>query len=233
MNIRPSWLRQTISFAGAHLLMRWLATLNYQYRPLGTNFDPDHPDLRGRYIYAMWHEYLLMPIGRYARSDFHVLISRSEDGQLLTDACRHLKIPVIRGSTSRGGAEAIRQMLRAGLDTHLALTPDGPRGPRRRVQAGLVYLAARAGMPVVPVGFGLDRPWRLASWDRFALPRPWGRGRCVTGIPIQVPADANREELEHYRCQVEESLAAVTDLAERWAETDIWPGEVVPSNEAA
>ena len=228
MKICHPWLVGSVSYLAAHLLRNWLATLDYQYRPLGPNFDPDHPDLKGRYIYAMWHEYLLMPIGRYARSDFHVLISRSGDGQLLAETCRQLKIPTIRGSTSRGGMEAIRQMLRAGLETHLAMTPDGPRGPRRRVQAGLVYLSARAGLPVVPVGFGLNRPWRFGSWDHFALPRPWARARCVTGKPISVPADAGREEIEMHRLQVEQSLTAATDLAERWAEAGNWPGAAAP-----
>lgn len=224
MKICHPWLRWAISYAGAHFLRRWLATLDYQYRPLGPNFDPDHPELKGRYIYVMWHEYLLMPIGRYARSDFHVLISRSTDGQLLAETCRRLNIPTIRGSTSRGGVEAIRQMLRAGRDTHLAMTPDGPRGPRQRVQAGLVYLSARAGLPVVPVGFGLDRPWRMNSWDQFALPRPWCRARCITGEPIHVPANANRDDIEWHRREVEESLTHVTGLAERWAETGRWSG---------
>lgn len=228
MKLRNLWLRRMVSYAGAHFLRRWLATLDYQYRPLGPNLDPNHPDLDRHYIYVMWHEYLLLPIGRYASPDFHVLISRSNDGQLLAETCRRLDISVIRGSTSRGGVEAIRQMLRAGRNTHLALTPDGPRGPRQRVQPGLVYLAARAGLPVVPVGFGLDRPWRLGSWDRFALPRPWGRARCITGEPIHVPPDANRDELELHRRQVEESLTNVTDLAERWAETGCCPNLVKP-----
>ena len=67
-------------------------------------------------------------------------------------------------------------MLRLSRQAHLVITPDGPRGPRRQVQAGMVYLAARTGVPIVPVGIGYDRPWRTKSWDRFAVPRPGVRG---------------------------------------------------------
>src|SRR5262249_21939657 len=107
--------------------------------------------------------------------------------------------------------------------THLAITPDGPRGPRRRVQPGLVYLSSRLGLPIVPAGFASQRPWRMNSWDRFAVPRPFTRARCVTGDPVLVPPGAERELLEGYRLYVEQQLAEVTEQAERWAEEGIRP----------
>src|SRR5262249_50698840 len=133
--------------------------------------------------------------------------------------CRRLGFGLVRGSTTRGGVEAVRELLRIGRESHVAITPDGPRGPRRRVQAGVVYLAARMGLPILPMGIGYDRPWRAKSWDRFAFPRPWSRARCITGTPIQVPAEAGREELEAFRLQVEQALESVSQAAESWAET--------------
>jgi hypothetical protein len=129
---------------------------------------------------------------------------------------------VARGSTTRGGVEAIRRLLTEGKHQHLAMTPDGPRGPRRRVQQGMIYLAARTGLPIVPVGFGFHRPWRLRSWDRFALPRPWSRGTCVTSAPIFVPAEVGKDQLETYRSQVESAMEVVSEAAEQWAETGRW-----------
>src|SRR2546430_958245 len=82
---------------------------------------------------------------------------------------------------------------------------------------------ARPGMPIIPVGFGYDRPWRLRSWDRFAIPRPWTLGTCVTAPAVVVPPDAGKEELEHHRQTVEAALSAVSDIAEQWAETGRWP----------
>jgi len=220
MKLRHPALVKTVGLAGAWAFTTWMGTLRYRYRPLGLNVDPCRPDLEGRYIYAIWHENLLLPVYQYSRTNTWVIISQHADGTLLTEMGRHLRLKLVRGSSTRGGVEAVRKLLRIARNASLAITPDGPRGPRRRIQPGLVYLAARTGLPVVPTGFGYHRPWRLRSWDRFAVPRPWSLGTCVTGEPIHVPADAGRKELEHYRGLIEEQLLQVSDLAEAWAESD-------------
>src|SRR5262249_11394980 len=153
-----------------------------------------------------WHENLLQPIHRYCGLGICVLISRHADGQLLTEVCRRMNVPLIRGSTNRGGVEAVRQLVRVGRNASLAITPDGPRGPRRRVQTGTSSLAAQPGLPIVPAGFGPSRAWRLGSWDRFVVPRPFSQGTCVIDKPIPVPETAAKEELEHYRLLVEQAL---------------------------
>jgi lysophospholipid acyltransferase (LPLAT)-like uncharacterized protein len=196
-----------------------MGTLRFRYYPLGNDVNPHRMDLKNRYIYAIWHENILLPVHLYSRAGVWVLISQHADGQLLTELGRHLRLRLVRGSTSRGGIRALRELLRVGVGAHLAITPDGPRGPRREVQEGLIYMASRAGLQIIPTGFGYDRPWRLRSWDRFAIPRPWCLATCVTGLPISVPAGASKQELLEYRKLVNERLAQVTELAERWAET--------------
>jgi lysophospholipid acyltransferase (LPLAT)-like uncharacterized protein len=186
-----------------------------------------------RYIYAVWHENMLVPVYHYAGPDIYVLVSGHADGRIFAAVCHNLRVRTISGSTTRGGVEALRQLLRAGRGNHLALTPDGPRGPRRQVQPGLVYLAARTGLAIVPIGIGYDRPWRLRSWDRFAVPKPWSRATCVTTPPICVPADITRDQLAHYRRLVEDALNAANDAAERWAETGKWSGVRSPGSVAA
>jgi lysophospholipid acyltransferase (LPLAT)-like uncharacterized protein len=219
MKIRNLWLIKAIGWAGAWVIRLWVGTLRYRYQPLGPNVDPHQPGLSGRYIYAFWHENMLLPAYQYGRSDIWVLISQHADGQMIAEACRHLGFQLVRGSKTRGGVEAVRQMLRLGRQDHLAITPDGPRGPRRRIQPGLIYLAAQTGLPIVPVGIGFRRPWRLDSWDHFALPRPWSRAVCVTTEPIVVPPGADKDGLEYYRQQVERALLEATEIAERWAES--------------
>lgn len=187
------------------------------------NVDPNLPDLPGRFIYAMWHEYLLLPVYEFARPDIHVLVSQHSDGEIIADICRRLGVPVVRGSTTRGGAQAVRALLKAGRTTHLAITPDGPRGPRQRVKPGVIFLAAELGLPIVPVGFGMERPWRLRSWDGFALPRPGNRATCVTGNPIVVPAHATAAQREQCRLHLEDELCEATSTAEDWAESGILP----------
>jgi lysophospholipid acyltransferase (LPLAT)-like uncharacterized protein len=214
MKVRQPWLIKSLGFAVAWVVKLWIGTLRYRYRPLGPNVDPNQPDFEGRYIYAFWHENMLLLAYHYGRRDIRVLISQHADGELIAEACRHLKFRLVRGSTTRGGAEAVRQMLRLAGGSHLAITPDGPRGPRRRVQPGLVYLAAKSGLPVVPIGIAFHRAWRMRSWDRFALPHPWTGAECVTAEPIHVPESADKEQLEAYRLRIEDAMNRATAAAE-------------------
>jgi len=111
-----------------------------------------------------------------------VLISRSRDGTLGTEVGRLLGAEVARGSTSRGGGPALRQLVRAlaGGSTVLVI-PDGPRGPAGELKPGVVALAGLAGVPVLPLAMAVDRGWRLRSWDRMVIPKPFARLRVLVG----------------------------------------------------
>lgn len=215
MKIRHPLLIKAMGFAIGWLVRLWIGTLRYRYRPMGPNLDPNQPRFQGRYLYAFWHENILVPAYHYARRDIHVLISEHADGQMIAEACRHLGFRVVRGSATRGGARAVRQMVRRGRSAHLAITPDGPRGPRRQVQPGVVYLAALTGLPIVPFGIAFERAWRMRSWDRFAVPWPWSAAVCVTAEPIRVPENIRKDRLEHYRLRVQEAMDAASAAAER------------------
>lgn len=234
MKIRLGWLIKPVARLGTWVFRRWMNTLDYVYHPLGEPVEPNDPKLPRRHLYAFWHETLLYPAFHYSVQGAQVLISRSEDGQIIAEVCRSLGFEPVRGSTSRGGVEAVRQILRAGQSTHVGVTPDGPRGPRRKVQAGVIYLAARTGLPIIPSGFAFARPWRLNSWDRFAVPRPWSRAVCVTLPPLQVPAELEKEDLETYRQKLEEALHQATALAEQLAAsgTVATPGDHAPREAA-
>jgi lysophospholipid acyltransferase (LPLAT)-like uncharacterized protein len=228
MKIRHPWLIKATAFTAALVVRSWMGTLRFQYRPVGPDVDPLRPGLEGRYIYVFWHENLLLPMYRYSRANIWAIISQHADGELVTAVSRYFGLHTVRGSSTRGGIEATRQLLRHGRDCHLALTPDGPRGPRRRVQTGVVYLAARTGLPIVPAGIGYERPWRLHSWDRFAIPRPWSFMTLVLGTPIPVPESCDRAEREYYRRLVEERLLQVSETAETWADTGHYPAAQEP-----
>jgi hypothetical protein len=152
-------------------------------------------------IYAIWHgQILLVPLlnerlrrTRGARPAT-VMTSRSRDGELLARFARCFGLGVVRGSTTRGGPAALRRLARRLRDGHdVALTPDGPRGPREVAQAGAVALAAVTGAPVVPLGFAAEPAWRLASWDRLEVPKPAARAALVFGAPLRVAVGADRE----------------------------------------
>jgi lysophospholipid acyltransferase (LPLAT)-like uncharacterized protein len=125
----------------------------------------------------------------------------------------------VRGSTNRGGVAALRQLLRKSHSMNLAITPDGPRGPRRRLAPGPIYLSSRLDIPLIVFGVGYDRPWRVATWDRFALPRPYSRARIVVSPRLQIPSGLDREGVEQYRQHVEALLNNLTAQAETWAQS--------------
>jgi lysophospholipid acyltransferase (LPLAT)-like uncharacterized protein len=191
-------------------------------------------DFAGPMIYVLWHEYLLVPMSFRGHCNMAMLISQHRDGQMLTWAAYHLGFDTVRGSSTRGGVAALREITRRRRNLNLAITPDGPRGPRRVLAPGAIYLSSKLQMPVVAMGLACQRPWRLRSWDRFAIPRPFGRIRAIVGPAMQIPPDLDREGIEHYRREVERLLNRLTEEAEVWAESGSWkrgeaPGRAQPA----
>jgi lysophospholipid acyltransferase (LPLAT)-like uncharacterized protein len=214
MKLRNPRLIRVAAVLAAWLIRAWMATLRYR---VVNRDDAEHPaDAdRQRYIYAFWHESLLAPVRFRAR--VRVLISRHADGELIALAAQRLGFGVVRGSTTRGGGGALVELWDCSQASHLVFTPDGPRGPRRRVQPGMIVLASRSGLPIVPVGVGYARAWRARSWDRFAVPRPFTRCVLVAGEAVRVPPGVDREGLEAFRRLTEERLLEATEAAERLA----------------
>jgi lysophospholipid acyltransferase (LPLAT)-like uncharacterized protein len=144
-----------------------------------------------------------------------VLSSKHRDAEALVRILRMFGIEQARGSSTSGGATGLRQILRKvqeGCD--VGLTPDGPRGPRRRVQPGVVAIARFTGLPIIPVTFSASRALRLRSWDRTLIPKPFSRGLFVYGDPVVVPRDADEPSQERLRATLERELDRITDLAD-------------------
>jgi len=218
MNDRSPLLPRLAGRGAAWGIRAWMRTMHYRAVLHDPQVDPRRPAPTPR-IYVFWHEYILIPL--YLRGHCHLtmLLSKHRDADLLGEVARHMGFDCVRGSTFNGAAAALRQLSRCGQTRHLAITPDGPRGPRRTLAQGAVFLASRLQLPIVPLGFGICRPWRANSWDRFAVPRPGARIRCVLGREIAVAPDLGRDALEAQRLAVEQTLNALTDAAEEWAES--------------
>jgi lysophospholipid acyltransferase (LPLAT)-like uncharacterized protein len=214
MKLRHPWLIRLAARLAAVVIRLWLATLRRRIDFGGAQRHPADPD-RERFIYGFWHENLLA--GITFRGRITALISQHADGELITLIARDLGFGAARGSTTRGGAQGLLDLWHHSRRSHLTVTPDGPRGPRRRVQAGLIFLAARTGLPIVVFGVGYSWAWRASSWDRFAVPWPGSTLYCVAAPPIRIPPDVKRDGLERYRQMVEDQLEEVTEAAERWA----------------
>ena len=233
MKIRRIWLIQWLCMLGYWFLRALLATVHCKYWRSGADFRPSVQDTSTHYVYAFWHEYLLIPMVGFSHSSVRILASQHADGTIVGEISKHLRMGLVQGSTTRGGVEALRKLLRPGRFRHVGVTPDGPRGPRRKLQLGIIYLAARLGWPIVAVGVGVDRPWRLRSWDRFCIPRPFHRATVVTMDAIAVPPNLDREGWELYRRKVEDALNSATALAERAADTARKPRFDVPATESS
>ena len=220
--MRPNFVhRKSLDrFAGlacAAAVRLWMGTLDYRASFYDRAIDPVDPGYRGQKIYVFWHEYILFPFYLRGHCNLTMLVSQHRDADILFEAAQLLGFDLVRGSSFRGGSTALRELLRKSGAMNLAITPDGPRGPRRRLAQGPVYLASKLGLPIVAMGFGYDRPWRTSTWDRFAIPRPYSRARAVLSPEMHIPADLDRDGLERYRKQVENVLNRLTLEAEAWA----------------
>ena len=174
------------------------------------------------FIAVIWHGRLAMsptlaPPGRRSVA----MISNNRDGDLIAAIVRRFGVEAVRGSTydkakrrDKGGAEAL-QAGRAALEAGavLAITPDGPRGPRMRAQAGAAQLASVTGAPVIPVAFSTARGRLTRGWDRFLIPLPFGRGAIVCGAPLRA-AGPGAGDVARLTGEIEAALTAVTDRAD-------------------
>jgi lysophospholipid acyltransferase (LPLAT)-like uncharacterized protein len=209
----------------------WMSTLDYRAALYDASLDPALPSPAPR-IYVFWHENMLLPLYLRGGCDMAILISRHRDADILAEVAGHAGLECVRGSTYRGAAPAIRELLRSGRQRHLVITPDGPRGPRRRLAQGAVYLASKLEMPIVAIGVGYDRPWRTPTWDRFAVPRPFHRARAIVSPAMHIPRELGRTQVETCRVRLESLLGALSDEAEQWAMTGKRMPHEVPAQKA-
>jgi hypothetical protein len=190
---------------------------------------------RRAFIICFWHGRLLMmpPAWRYGIR-VHIVISRHRDGRFIAQAVDRFGLSTIAGSSSKGGRAALRSMLQVlARGECVAVTPDGPRGPRMRATAGVVRAARLAGVPLLPVTFAVSRRRVLPSWDRFVLPLPFARGAIVVGAPIEAPVDAAAETVERVRSALETTLNDMTREADaRFGFAPIGPASAEPFADA-
>ncbi len=200
------------------LIRLHLGTLRIRW--LGVESCDPPVDLRTPFIYAFWHQRLLLFTYTHRFQGVTVLISHHADGDLIAKTVEGLGFFTVRGSTTRGGGQALFQLKsRRGVD--LAVTPDGPRGPRHELKAGTIYLAALTGYPIIPATVSYERFWQFGSWDGFMVPRPFTRALVQVADPFPVPRDAVND-VEPYRRKLERILRDVTNDTDRRF-SELWP----------
>lgn len=172
----------------------------------------------GTVIWCLWHNRLISCMELYRRfrleenpdSKLAALVSASKDGAALARALANFKVHAVRGSSSRRGGQALKEMtscLRRGYD--IAITPDGPRGPKYQIHPGIITLARLSGRPIIPVGVHFHRKATLRSWDSFQVPLPFSRVDVRLEPPILIPRDLDPEAEERSRLWLESELKRV------------------------
>jgi lysophospholipid acyltransferase (LPLAT)-like uncharacterized protein len=208
-------VRTTVLPAVGAAVIRTLG-VTWRIRTVGETHVTDARRHSPQLIFAFWHGRLLPLAYSYRGSEARILASQHADGELLGQTIRRLGFGHVRGSSTRGGARAVMELvdvIRGGND--VGITVDGPRGPRHVVKPGVVQIAKLSGSAIIPITTASRRHKTFASWDRFELPHPWTRVVVRHGPALRVPADANDEELEARRRELEQVLIALTGEADR------------------
>lgn len=173
-------------------------------------------------IVVSWHNRnILGSFGYLAHKrkdrNFYPMASASKDGSIAAAGMKWLGVECIRGSSSRGGTQALRAMIRkARSGGDLGITPDGPRGPVYKIQEGVITTAKLTGLPIVPMTYQAKRKKILSSWDKMIVPFPFNHLRFVYGKPITVPKKATEEELEQYRLQLEREMMRIVEKSNQF-----------------
>jgi lysophospholipid acyltransferase (LPLAT)-like uncharacterized protein len=171
-----------------------------------------------RFIFTFWHSRILMISYLYKGWGAAILVSKSKDGEIMAQILQRQGHETIRGSTSRHGLRAMTKLIKA-LKKDIrpgGVVPDGPGGPRFKVQPGVIALAQKTGYPIIPVSYGAKRIKIFASWDRFLLPYPFTECRVIFGTPVSVPTKIDAKGHESYRLRLEDELNRITKVVDRY-----------------
>jgi lysophospholipid acyltransferase (LPLAT)-like uncharacterized protein len=198
---------------GFRLLRVWAGTLRYEIDDRSNLLTDAKAE---SYVGALWHNRLLLIAHVLQKFAPHRpgagLISASRDGDLIAPLIERFGFQVVRGSSSRMGASAILELvgvLNSGRD--VLLTPDGPRGPAYELGPGIIFLAQKSGAPIQPINMEFSSCWRVNSWDRFFLPRPFSKVRVVFGPLHRVASTVTPEEFEAERLRLQNAMMSLVE----------------------
>lgn len=221
------WKRRTLNWLAVHFFGRLILPLLVKTWRVETNFPADwlgRAQRGERVILAFWHNRQIGLL-RLASvlTPVSVLVSRHGDGEIITRIMARFGIGAVRGSSTRGGTSALRTMLAASRTTNMAITPDGPVGPRYEVKEGVVSLAALSGQPVFWVSWSSSRVWIFKSWDRFMLPKPFARLRFHATGPINLDKSMKRLQIEAARTELQGRMRQQTAALDEAVGLDVDP----------
>jgi lysophospholipid acyltransferase (LPLAT)-like uncharacterized protein len=168
-------------------------------------------------INAFWHNRLFLMTWFWREFESGIVVSDSFDGEYIARTAQRFGFAVIRGSSTRGGSKALKQMVRATREgLRMSLTVDGPKGPRYRVKSGIIMLAAKTGVPIVPMLPEAKSFWTVSSWDRLQIPRPFTMAKMFVGEPVFVSEADAEHRLKEKRDELQAGLDRLVEKGEQW-----------------
>lgn len=218
----PSWRKRLMMgyiLPVIGVVVLWLICKSVRIEKVDDHYEKDVESEREGFIYSFWHGRIFYFAHFYRWRGINVLISRSQDGELIARVIRMLGYRTSRGSTTGGGgSRALASMARYMQDTLLStsICPDGPRGPRYRATKGIIFLASITGRPILPMTNSFRRMRVFRSWDRFILPYPFTRGVVIYAEPVRVPPGASEEVMEAKTRELERKLNTISYRADNY-----------------
>ncbi|MFZ4125201.1 MAG: lysophospholipid acyltransferase family protein [Rickettsiales bacterium] len=198
------------------LLSTWLRVIYATARVRMQIPEAALPYMKGekQAIFCFWHGRMILHVFKKPKGrDMRVMISRHRDGQIITDVLKHFDIGTVRGSTSKGGDAAIREVLNVvESGANISITPDGPKGPAFIAQHGAAYIAQKTGLPIIPISFGASRAKRFDSWDKFVLPKLFAQVVFVVSEPIEI---LEHDDITERSVQLQDRMNSIMQHADK------------------
>ncbi|HUE14414.1 MAG TPA: lysophospholipid acyltransferase family protein [Planctomycetaceae bacterium] len=214
MKIRSRLLTKVIVFCGVTLIRLLFKTCRLRVVIEAPGTNPYELTGERRYLYSAWHDQILMVVFGGRPQKMAGLVSGHQDGSYLADAMKLVGIAAIRGSSKRGGSRAMGELLQRAREFHVAITPDGPRGPRHKIKPGIVFLASHSGRAIIPTAYACSHGWRIrGNWTDMMIPWPFTTIHGFGGPLFFVPPGIERDELERYVERLEAEMQRLEALA--------------------
>lgn len=172
-------------------------------------------------INAFWHNRLFLMTWFWRNYESGIVVSDSFDGEYISRTAQRFGYPVIRGSSTRGGSRALKQMVSLAKEgLRLSITVDGPLGPKYKVKSGIILLAAKTGVPIAPMLPEAKHFWSVKSWDRLQIPKPFTKAKMFVGEPVFVSEEDAKHRLKEKREELQKKLDDLVRQGEEWRTRD-------------
>jgi lysophospholipid acyltransferase (LPLAT)-like uncharacterized protein len=215
VKIRSRLLTKVIVFVGVALVRALFKTCQLRAEPEVPGVNPYETTGENRYLYCVWHDQIVLTVFSGRPKNMAGLVSGHQDGSFLADAMKLVGITAVRGSSKRGGSRAMGELLQRVRKYHVAITPDGPRGPRRKLKTGIVFLASHSGRGIIPSVYACRRGWRIqGNWTDMLMPWPFTTIYATGGPPFVVPPNLDRDELDQYVERLEREMARLQAIVD-------------------